>query len=454
MKSQSLLRLGVSLVALPVVLAGCLTSGSAATVAPASAVPASAAAAVTSSMAPSSVAAGTAAAPAAISGTVTFWDSYSEGGGQNNVVTTLDQLITSFEAQYPNVKVQHQEIGYNDLRQKLVTGIAGGVLPDVLRADIVWVPEFANDGALLALDQAMPDFQQLAAQTFAGSLATNEWNGHYYGLPLDTNTRLLFYDKAVFAKAGISTPPATIDEFEADMAKIKSTGAAAYGYAEGGTGSWNVLPWIFSMGGGITNAAMTQASGVLNGPQTVAAVQKLYDWLKQGYLSPSILGGGLGTTDALGKGETGTIVDGPWMPDIFSNQYPKLQYGLAPLPSGSAGSISVVGGEDIVVFKQTQNQAAALAFTRFMLSPEAQLALGKVGNMPVLKSLSGNSQLPSYYGIFQQQMLTAQPRTPTPQWPKIDEAVTNAVLKALRGDEPVQQALDAAATTVDGLLKP
>ena len=326
-------------------------------------------------------------------------------------------------------------------------------MPDVLRADITWVPEFANDGALLALDQAMPDFTQLADQTFAGPLATNKWDGHYYGLPLDTNTRLLFYNKSVFAKAGITTPPATIDQFEADMAAIKASGASQYGYAEGGTGSWNILPWLFSMGGGITNADMTQATGVLNGPQTVAAVQKLHDWIKLGYLSPSILGGGLGTTDALGKGETAMIVDGPWMPDIFTNQYPKLDYALAPLPTGAAGGISVVGGEDIVVFKQTQNQAAALAFTRFMLTSESQLAMGKVGNMPVLKSLTGNTELPSYYAIFQQQMLTAQPRTPTPQWSKIDDVVTNAVLKALRGDATVQSSLDDAAATIDSLLK-
>lgn len=441
--SRFRLRAGPVLVLLALLPAACSAGGS--TPAPTAA---------PSGNAGGSAPAATASATAVpLSGTITFWDSYSEGGGQNNVVTTLDQIITSFEAQNPGVTVKHQEIGYSDLRQKLVTGIAGGVVPDVLRADITWVPEFANDGALLALDQAMPDFTQLADQTFAGPLATNKWDGHYYGLPLDTNTRLLFYNKSVFAKAGITTPPATIDQFEADMAAIKASGASQYGYAEGGTGSWNILPWLFSMGGGITNADMTQATGVLNGPQTVAAVQKLHDWIKLGYLSPSILGGGLGTTDALGKGETAMIVDGPWMPDIFTNQYPKLDYALAPLPTGAAGGISVVGGEDIVVFKQTQNQAAALAFTRFMLTSESQLAMGKVGNMPVLKSLTGNTELPSYYAIFQQQMLTAQPRTPTPQWSKIDDVVTNAVLKALRGDATVQSSLDDAAATIDSLLK-
>jgi multiple sugar transport system substrate-binding protein len=112
----------------------------------------------------------------------------------------------------------------------------------------------------------------------------------------------------------------------------------------------------------------------------------------------------------------------------------------------------VVGGEDIVVFSQTQNKEASLAFVRFMLSEEAQLAMGKIGQMPVLSALAGNSELPAFYPTFQEQLKTANARTPVPAWPKIDEAIGNAVLKALRGDAPVQDALDEAAATVDGLL--
>lgn len=444
MKPRANLRLGAALSAVPLILAACLGGGAATsnpTTAPSAAPPSQ----DTASGAPSP-------SEEALSGTVTFWNSYSEGGGQSVVVDTLNQLIASFQSKYPNVTVEHQEIGYNDLRQKLVTGIAAGQLPDVLRADIMWVPEFASDGALLALDQEMPDYQDLAAQAYDGPVSTNIWNGHAYGLPLDTNTRLLFYNQAVFDKAGITQPPATVEEFEAAMAKIKASGGDVSGYAEGGTSAWNILPWIWSFGGGITDASLTKATGTLNGPATVAAVQKLSDWLKAGYLSNGILGGGLGTTDAMGKNSAGMIVDGPWMPPIFAEQYPDLKVGLAPLPAGPGGSISVVGGEDIVVFKQTQNKAAALAFTRFMLSEEAQLAMGKVGNMPVLKSLAGNSELPAYYAVFQQQIQIARARTPSPQWPKIDEAITNGVLKALRGDVSVQQALDEAAATIDGLL--
>lgn len=386
-----------------------------------------------------------------LTGTVTFWNGYAADGEE--ISTFTDVVLPAFNAMYPGITVEHQEIPYDDLRQKLVTGLAGGILPDVLRADIIWVPEFADQGALLALDTEMDDFATISAGMFPGPVSTNKWGDHYYGLPLDTNTRVMFYNQKLFADAGITDPPADIDALEADFATIQAKlGPDVFGYAEGGTGPWSVLPWIWSFGGGITDDAVTSATGTLNGPATVEAVTRLKRWLDAGYLSPSILGGGLATSEQFGNDTAATILEGPWMPGIFKNQFPDLQYGYATVPAGAGGTASVVGGEDIVVFKSTQNKEAALAFTRFMVSETAQMAMGKVGQMPVLQSLAGNSELPDYYPMFQEQLKTAKARTPVPAWPKIDEAVSNAVLKALRGDATVQAALDEAATAVDALL--
>ncbi len=141
---------------------------------------------------------------------------------------------------------------------------------------------------------------------------------------------------------------------------------------------------------------------------------KLQEWLDKGYLSPSILGGGLATSEQFGNDQAAMILEGPWMPGIFKNQFPDLAYEYATVPAGPGGTASVVGGEDIVVFKSTQNKEAALAFTRFMVSEEAQLAMGKIGQMPVLESLAGNAELPDYYPMFQEQLKTAKARTPVP----------------------------------------
>ena len=441
MNPRSVQRLLALVAAVPFVLSACLGAATPSpTTPPVSATPASSAPSV-ESPSPSP----------AITGTVTFWNGYAADGDE--IKTFTDVVLPAFNKLYPNVTVKHQEIPYDDLRQKLVTGLAGGTLPDVLRADIIWVPEFADQGALLALDEEMPDFADLTAGMFPGPVSTNKWADHYYGLPLDTNTRVLFYDTKAFNDAGIDAAPATIDELEVAFDKVKTTlGNDYFGYAEGGTGPWSVLPWIWSFGGGITDEGLTKATGTLNGPETVAAVTRLKEWLDKGYLSPSILGGGLATSEQFGNGKAAMILEGPWMPGIFKNQFADLTYDYATVPAGPGGSASVVGGENIVVFKSTKDKEAALAFTRFMVSEEAQLAMGKIGQMPVLQNLAGSAELPDFYPTFQEQLKTAKARTPVPSWPKIDELVSNAVLTALRGDAPVQAALDEAATAVDALL--
>src|SRR5690606_21109501 len=107
-------------------------------------------------------------------------------------------------AKFSDVKVKAVAVPYDDLHQKLVTAVAGDQLPDLVRADIGWVPELANLGVLVPLDTEMPDFQSLADKTYPGSLATNKWKDHYYGLPLDTNTRVMLYNSDALAAAGIS----------------------------------------------------------------------------------------------------------------------------------------------------------------------------------------------------------------------------------------------------------
>ena len=217
MKSRSAQRLLALIAAAPLVLSACLgTSASTApSVAPSVAPPASQAASLAPSPSPE------------ISGTVTFWNGYAADGEE--IKTLTDVVLPAFKKLYPNVTVEHQEIPYDDLRQKLVTGLAGGTLPDVLRADIIWVPEFADQGVLLALDEEMPDFADLTATMFDGPVSTNKWGDHYYGLPLDTNTRVLFYNKGIFDDAGVAAAPATIDDLEAAMAKVKASAPTTSG---------------------------------------------------------------------------------------------------------------------------------------------------------------------------------------------------------------------------------
>jgi multiple sugar transport system substrate-binding protein len=57
-----------------------------------------------------------------------------------------------------------------------------------------------------------------------------------------------------------------------------------------------------------------------------------------------------------------------------------------------------------------------------------------------------------YYKIFLQQLKTARPRVPTPQYPKIESIISDDVQKAFQGKQTVQQALNDAAKQIDPIL--
>lgn len=392
------------------------------------------------------------AAPSAAPVTITFWHGYNADVETPFLEKTI---IPAFEATHPNIKVESVNIPYDQFHQKLITAMAGGTAPDLARLDIIWVPEFADMGALANLSDTMSDFATYKDAVFPGPLSTNYLNGSYYGLPLDTNTRVLIYNKAVFKAAGIDTPPATIDEFTADCAKIKALGPDIYCFADGGTYGWAMDPWIWSFGGDMTAPDLSKATGSLNGPDTVAAYQFLKDSIDKGYIHPGIMGGGVDTNGGLGQGTIAMDLDGPWFPPSFSTQFPNVEYGMALMPAGKGGSISVVGGEDIVMFQQSKNKEAAAEFIRYMLSLDTQMQMASIGQMPVLKATTEGdnlAKLPSYFGIFLQQLQTAKARTPVANWTKMEQILSNAGTAILNGTTTAQAGLDDAASQIDPLL--
>jgi multiple sugar transport system substrate-binding protein len=384
--------------------------------------------------------------------TITFWDAYSSDGPE---VKRLERVvIPAFEKLHPDIKVKDVTIPYDSLHQKLVTAVAGGQLPDLVRSDIIWVPELANLGVLEPLDKTLPDFKSLASKVFPGPLATNYWKGHYYGLPLDTNTRIWVYNPVALQAAGLSSPPKTFAQLKSMSAAAKAHGV--YLYAESGTSCWNICPWIWSNGGSITNTTYTKSTGFLNSPKSVAAVQMLVDLYKAGQM-PNIVvdsNGGLGTYDGLNQKKYASMLDGPWSFAIFSAAFKSTTLAGSLVPAGAGGSVSVVGGEDIVMTKSSKNKQAAAEFLRFMLHSFAQTQMARAGQMPVLKSSTKSLvKIHPYYATYLKQIATAKPRTPTPKWPQIDQVLQTEIAKAFTGDETVQQALTNAAHQIDGLLQ-
>ena len=273
--------------------------------------------------------------PAGTGGTVTlaFWNAY-------NTVTETPVLnkivIPEFEKENPGIKVDDVNLPYAGLLQKFIAASAAGNPPDLMRSDIAWMPQLASEGTLLDTSK-QPWFAPIEKAALPGPLSTNLYKGDYYGLPDDTNTQVLFWNKTDFAAAGIKAPPQTLTELYQDAVKLTIPSKGQYGLGVDSTDIWNVGPYVWSNGGGFANSALTTASGYMNGPATMSALQELVTLENNKDIGSDFLGGAgaLGGEAGFTKGQYAMLFDGPWGVGTYAKASPQPSYGLAPLPSGA-----------------------------------------------------------------------------------------------------------------------
>ena len=88
-----------------------------------------------------------------------------------------------------------------------------------------------------------------------------------------------------------------------------------------------------------------------------------------------------------------------------------------------------------------------------MLSPEVQLMMADVGQVPVRMDVTDEAvKTHPYFGLFFEQLKTAKARLPHPNWPKIEDLLTTTGQVILRGEKSAQDALNELAPKVDKLL--
>ena len=165
--------------------------------------------------------------------------------------------------------------------------------------------------------------------------------------------------------------------------------------------------------------------------------------------------GAVGDTDGWAAGIYGIQLDGPWRES--SNISAGVDYGAMPLPAGGAGSMSVLGGEDFMLFKTSDkaHQDASWEFVKFMTAKHAQVEMAKVGQMPVnLEALDDAEAIAAMplLPVFKEALLTAKSRPVTPLWGEMSGIIATKVAEAILGDKPVQTALDEAASEIDALI--
>jgi multiple sugar transport system substrate-binding protein len=383
--------------------------------------------------------------------TINFWHHYSAQSAENETLT--NKLIPKFEEENPGIKVNAVSHEWADLHEKILISAQSDTLPDVARLDSAWIPEFEKMGILVPLDQEISDFNDVAGGLLDSAMSTATVGEHSYGLALNTNSKILFYNVKALEEAGIAVPT-TMDEFVSAAKALAGTnenGQQVWGYDEPALAGWNLCPFIWSMGGALTNDEETAASGYINSPETVKAIETLAELYQEGAIT-GWNSGDIPMTDGFGTGRYMMLLEGPWKVAEMAGAYPDFEYATTEIPAGDGGSISVLGGEDISMFNSA-NKDAAWKFMKFMTSPYAQEEMAKCGQIPVNKeTLESDTVKSADFAPFIDAIKTAKSRPTVACWSEMDSELSVAVTAVMNGEKTAQEAMDELAVKFDDML--
>ena len=368
--------------------------------------------------------------------TITFWHTY--GDAETPVIDEV--IIPMFEAANPDIKVEAVRQS-GDFNQMLVTALGTGVVPDVARVDITKTSAYAKLGGIVAMDE-IEGFDALKDAVLEAPLSTNLWNGHYYGLPLNTNCKAAVVNLNVLKELGFDEPPATMEEF---VAACKEKAPGQYKLNVSGLGDWDLYPYFWLFGGKLTDEGFTTASGYLDSAESVAAINTMLELHADGVFTIRDVDGTPDAWDGINS-EYAMFFEGPWAP--FNEEA-----GIVPalIPTWNGKSASVVGGENIVIFSGSQKQDTAFRFVTFMLSEEVQLELLKVGVIPTLKSCVDSEavQADPKWSVYMKQLESAQSRILTPQASTVEQLWQDARTEIFIEGADVQSTLTNYAAEID-----
>ncbi len=383
--------------------------------------------------------------------TINYW--YTEDTGETPVI---QQLIQQFQQQNPNIKVNAQYVPFGQTQSKFSTAAQSNTAPDVLRSDVGWVTQFASLRYLLPIDSMVS--QSDLSDYLSAPLSYDKYNGHLYGLPQVTDFLALMYNKALLAKAGITTPPATMADFEADAIKIQQSKVAKYAFETSGA-SYFALPFLYAFGGGMID---TSGKIIVNNPGSIAGLSFLLKLQNQDKVMPAkvdFANGYNNMTNDFKSGTTAMIFQGPWQAaDILTGSAftDKTNLGIAAIPNGPTGVTgSPVGGQSYVIYAGTKHPAEAYKFISFMSSSASQIAIAKAnGTLPTRAAayqdptVSANQVIAGYYAVKS----IAVNRPIIPQGGQLFTDFDPNVQAALAGAKTPTDALNAVATKWQALL--
>ncbi len=381
---------------------------------------------------------------------INLWTYYGDTGPAAACVATAAEDYNASQDQYV-LKIRN--LAFTDFNQQITTAIAAGATPDLMIVDNPDNARYAAAGALADLTDKVDAWGQ-GDQFLAGPWNSTIYDGKNYGIPLGSNTVVLWINTDMAEAAGldITNPPQTWDEFEAWAAAMTDKANGIYGTAllakKDETGTFLFLPWILQNGGSIET---------LDSPESIEALEFWTNLVEQGYAPESAITDGFAEIyQQFTTGKAGMMISGTWNVASIPADAPDLNWMVATLPYTKQPASSL-GGENWAMFADAAEPDGAWDFLTYVVDVDYGTKLTDcMGYIPSRKDViaqvaEANQDNPTMQ-VFLKQMESAAARGPLPNWSDVSAYIQEAIQEALSGQKTPEQAMKDAAAGVAPLL--
>ena len=331
-------------------------------------------------------------------GTVIVWC-------RGDTQTAEDEIAARFNATHPHLHVKVVPIPDTEYETKLATAIRGGYVPDVVDGDDINAQLFIYHDAfdnLTPLLDTLPFRDKLAGPML--SLGRHE--GRYYSLPFAADISLLYYNKALFKRAGLNPadPPRTMAQVVSDARRITKLGHGIKGYSFGGdsAGLWGftIAPSAWAEKGyTFTGRSGHQRADIADNRPLAGTLQALRTMWRDGSAPQSDRTQTGATWGADFDAGTVGIWPGNWV--TVQLHQPTFPFGVTELPGPTHGASAFAGGDSVAIPRGARNPSGAWEYIKFALAPAQQELLPKAGYTPVRTDLLHSPKLAKYPAVLE-----------------------------------------------------
>lgn len=376
--------------------------------------------------------------------------------GQASERQVLEQQVTRFNASQTDIQVQLTFIPERSYNAQVQAAAAAGELPDVLEFDGPFLFNYVWQGHLVPLGGLLSEKTQ--DELLPSIIRQGRYLDRFYGVGTFDSGLGLYTRRSALEAIGVRIPAGPDDAWSGSEFNevLKSLAARdpdgmVLDLKLNYSGEWFTYafsPLLQSAGGDLIDRSDYQsADGVLNGPQSVAAMQALQSWFTQNYVDPNV------DDDAFVGGRVALSWVGHWEYSRYAEALGE-DLILLPLPDLGQGSRTGQGSWVWGITKRSKDPQAVVRLLEFLLQPNEVLAMAAAnGAVPATRTAIARSPLYGDKGPLQ--LFTRQlqggfsvPRPQTPAYPVITSAFQQAFVDIRNGGD-VQVAMDKAAAAID-----